>query len=198
MRIVNRLFCMVIASVIISGCSQSGGKHDAISTIMNRKSVRSYTGEAVPKEKIDILLKAGMAAPTAMDKRPWEFIVVTDRDVLKKLADALPYAKMTAKAGAAIIVAGDTKRQFGGEDSSIWIMDCSAASENILLAAEAQGLGAVWTALYPSKENVKAVTRILGIPKHVIPLNLIPVGIPGGSPKAKDKFDPARIHRDKW
>ena len=159
----NRVLCMAMLAFITAGCFQKTGSGDAISTIMNRKSVRAYTGEAVPKEKIDVLLRAGMAAPTAMDKRPWDFIVVTDRDVLKKLADALPYARMTAKAGAAIIVAGDTKRQFGGEDSQMWIMDCSAASENILLAAEAQGLGAVWTALYPVKENVKAVTMPLSV-----------------------------------
>ena len=115
--------------------------NDTLKTIFSRKSVRSYGDEPVPGEKIEMLLRAGMAAPTAVDKRPWEFIVITDKKLLNRLSDALPYARMAKQAAAGIVVAGDTKKQWGGRDSVYWIMDCSAASENILLAAESMGLG---------------------------------------------------------
>jgi nitroreductase len=155
--------------------------NDTLKTIFSRKSVR-----------------AGMASPTAVDKRPWEFIVVTDRAILKQLADDLPFAKMADKAAAAIIVGGDVRKQWGGLDSDYWIMDCSAATENILLAAESMGLGAVWTAVYPEESRVRTVRQVLGIPPHIVPLNLIPVGVPAGREKPKDKYNPAQIHWNKW
>jgi len=172
--------------------------NDTLKTIFSRKSVRSFKDEPVPKEKIEMLVRASMAAPTAVDKRPWEFIVVTDRNILKKLADALPYAKMTAQAAAAIIVGGDITKQWGGTDAEYWKMDCSVASENILLAAESLGLGAVWTAVYPEKTRIENVRKILGLPDAVIPLNLIPIGVPKGDEKPKDKYNPKQIHWNKW
>jgi nitroreductase len=172
--------------------------NDTLNTIFARKSVRSFKSDAVPDEKLRMLVRAGMAAPTAVDKRPWEFIVVKDRTVLKQLADALPYAKMAEKAAAAIIVAGDVKKQWGGMESDYWIMDCSAATQNILLAAESMGLGAVWTAVYPEDSRVRSVRQILGIPSHVVPLNVIPLGIQAGREKPKDKYDPKQIHWNRW
>jgi nitroreductase len=172
--------------------------NDTLKTIFSRKSIRSYKDEPVSKEKLVLLIKAGMAAPTAVDKRPWEFIVITDRKVLNELADALPYAKMASTAAAAIIVGGDVRKQWGGMESDYWIMDCSAATENILLAAESMGLGAVWTAIYPEDARIRAVRQILGIPPHIVPLNLVPVGVPAGREKAKDKYDPKQIHWNKW
>jgi nitroreductase len=172
--------------------------NDTLKTIFSRKSIRSYKDEPVSKEKLVMLIKAGMAAPTAVDKRPWEFIVITDRKVLNELADALPYAKMASSAAAAIIVGGDVRKQWGGMESDYWIMDCSAATENILLAAESMGLGAVWTAVYPEDSRIRAVRQILGIPPHIVPLNLVPVGVPAGREKAKDKYDPKQIHWNKW
>ncbi len=172
--------------------------NDTLKTIFSRKSVRSYKDEPVPKEKIEMLVRAGMAAPTAVDKRPWEFIVITDKKLLNRLSDALPYARMAKQAAAGIVVAGDTKKQWGGRDSVYWIMDCSAASENILLAAESMGLGAVWTAIYPENGRAEAVRNILGLPAHIVPLNLIPIGVPQGAEKPKDKYNPAQIHWNKW
>ena len=172
--------------------------NDTLKTIFSRKSIRSYKDEPVSREKLEMLIKAGMAAPTAVDKRPWEYIVITDRKVLKQLADALPYAKMASTAAAAIIVGGDVRKQWGGLESDYWIMDCSAATENILLAAESMGLGAVWTAIYPEDARIRAVRQILGIPPHIVPLNLVPVGVPAGREKPKDKYNPAQIHWNKW
>ncbi len=172
--------------------------NSTLKTIFGRKSVRSYTGAGVGKEQLLMLVKAGMAAPSAMDKRPWDFIIITDKEVLSALAEAMPYAQMANCASAGIVVTGDTTRQVGGRNSFACVLDCSAASENILLAAESMGLGAVWTGIYPNRERVAAARRILGIPEHVIPLNLIPIGVPDGKDKPKDKFDPGRIHENKW
>ena len=172
--------------------------NDTLKTIFSRKSVRTFKSEPVQKDKLELLIRAGMAAPTAVDKRPWEFIVVTDRTVLKQLADALPFAKMADKAAAAIIVGGDVRKQWGGMDSDYWIMDCSAATENILLAAESMGLGAVWTAVYPEESRIRTARQILGLPPHIVPLNAIPLGVPAGRDKPKDKYDPKQVHWDRW
>ena len=172
--------------------------NDTIKTIMNRKSVRAYKEGAVSKEQLEVIVKAGMAAPTAVDKRPWEFIVINDKAMLKKLSDILPYAKMTEKAAVAIIVAGDIDRQQGGRESDFWMVDCSAATENVLLAVESLGLGAVWTAVYPDKERIEAVRKLLKIPSTVVPLNVIPVGIPTGAEKPKDKWNPKQLHWNGW
>jgi nitroreductase len=193
------LACIVMVSLAGSAwAAEEAVMNDTLKTIFARKSVRTYRSEAVSDEKLQVLVRAGMAAPTAVDKRPWEFVVVTDRAVLKQLADALPYAKMTDRAAAAIVVGGDVRKQWGGMESDYWIMDCSAATQNILLAAESMGLGAVWTAVYPEESRVRAVRQILGIPHHVVPLNLIPVGMPAGREKAKDKYDPRQVHWNKW
>ena len=172
--------------------------NEALKVIMNRKSVRTFTDALLSEDQLAELVRAGMAAPSAVNARPWDFIVVTDKALLKQLGEALPYAKMTAQAAAAIVVTGDMKRQYGGEDSLYWLMDCSAATENILLAAEALGLGAVWTAVFPEAERVAAVKKLLRIPKHVTPLNVIPLGVPAGKSAAADKYEPVRVHKDRW
>jgi len=172
--------------------------NETLKTIFARKSVRAFTEEPVSTETLETIIRAGMAAPSAVDKRPWEFIVVTDRQILKQLADVLPFARMTATAAAAVIVAGDIKKQFCGEDADYWIVDCSAATENILLAAESLGVGAVWAAVYPEDDRITAVSSILGIPSHIVPLNVIPVGMAGGREKPKDKWNPAQLHWNTW
>jgi len=171
---------------------------DALSVIHSRKSVRHYTGVPATKEQLEVLLRAGMAAPTAVDKRPWAFVAITDKDTLAKLAEGLPYSKMIVRAGSAIVVCGDLKKALPAEAQAFWVQDCSAATENILLAAESLGLGAVWTGMYPSQERAGFVQKVLGIPKDVVPLNIIAVGYPTGEEKPKDKFDPANIHWEKW
>jgi nitroreductase len=169
--------------------------HPALRNIFSRKSVRRYTGAAPSLEQLTLLVKAGMAAPTAVNRQPWEFIIVTDATLLQTLNDKLPHAKMTAKAGAAIVVLGDRVRQHKGPDTDYWITDCSAAIQNILLAAEAIGLGAVWTAAHPDPERIAAVREVLGVTaEHLVPLAVIPVGHPTGEDQPKDKWDPSRVY----
>lgn len=170
---------------------------DALAVILDRKSVRSYTGEPVSREDIEKILRAAMAAPAAIHMLPWKFIVVTNKAKLKAVCDGLPFAKMLAKAGTGIIVCA-VPGEAAMSSEEFAILDCTCASENILLAAEALGLGAVWTALYPNKALMDFVRKEFNIPQHVIPLNLIPIGHPAGVEKAQDKYDAKNIHWEKW
>ncbi len=169
----------------------------ALRVIHVRKSVRHFTGAAVSREQLQTILRAGMAAPTAVNKQPWAFVVVTGRAQLDSLAQGLPYAAMLRKAAAAIVVCALPGEAFH-KQSEFAVIDCSLASQNILLAAEALGLGALWTECYPEKAAMGFVRTRLGIPADVIPLNVIPVGQPTGEDKPKDKFKPEKIHWGKW
>lgn len=174
-------------------------ENPTLATIFARKSVRRYTGQAPTLDQLTLLVKAGMAAPTAVNRQPWEFIIVTDAGKLARLNERLPHAKMTAKAGSAIVVLGDRNRQHRGPDTDYWIMDCSAAIQNILLAAESLGLGAVWTAAYPDPERVAAVREVLGVQaEHLVPLAVIPVGTPTGEDRPKDKWDKERVYLNEY
>lgn len=165
---------------------------DALENIFARKSVRKYLPKPVEKGKMDLLLKAGMAAPTGKDTRPWEFVVVTERAALDSMAVALPYAKMLKDAPMAIVVCGDTTK------SSYWYLDCAAATQNILLAAEALGLGAVWTATYPYDDRMAVVKKEIGLPDHILSLCVIPVGYPAIPHSPKNKWDETKVHYDKY
>jgi nitroreductase len=165
--------------------------------IFNRKSIRLFTGQTVPFESLEIIVKAGMAAPSARNLQPWSFVIITDKSIMIKLAEELPYAKMLSDAGGAIVVCG-TPDTADAELSDYWVQDCSAATENILLAVEAMGLGAVWTGVHPRQARVDWVREVLNIPAHIVPLNVIPIGFPAGNEKPKDKFKPEKIHINKW
>lgn len=172
-------------------------KSDFLETILTRRSVRHFTGQRVASDDLEEILKAGMSAPSAVNTQPWAFIVVTKRELLDVLCRRLPYAKMLDKAGAAIVVCGlpDKDREYA---KKYWIMDCSAATENILLAVHGLGLGAVWTAVYPDEGKIALVRKTLQIPKEVIPLNVIPIGVPVGDEEPKDKFKRENVHREIW
>lgn len=171
--------------------------NEALNAIYTRRSVRSFTGEPVSKDNLIKLLRAGMSAPTAVNVQPWAFVVVTDRKTLDKLCDNLPYAKMLDKAGAAILVCGiPDKDELYSKD--YWVMDCSAATENILVAAHAIGLGSVWTAVYVDMDRVKTIREILNIPSNIIPLNVLPIGVPNDSGQPIDKFKEENIHWERW
>lgn len=177
--------------------STASGK-DTLAIIHSRKSVRNYIDKPVTKKQLDTLVRAAMAAPTAANKQPWAFVVITNRETLNKLAEGLQYGKMLKTAGAAIVVCGVVKKALPGIESEFWIQDCSAASQNILLAAESIGLGAVWTGAYPIKERAEFIRQQLNIPKEIIPLNVISIGHPKGLEKPKNKYDEKNVHHEKW
>lgn len=168
-------------------------ENETLEVIHNRKSVRHFTDQPVSKEQIETLLRAGMAAPTAVNRQPWVFYVVTKREVLDKLSQQLPYAKMLSQAQAAIVVCGDMEKAGNLKDKDYWVQDCSAATENILLAAESIGLGAVWTASYPYDDRTKVVIKALNLPENHVPLNVIPIGYPTGEDMPKNKWKPENI-----
>jgi len=180
------------------GVSTSPALNETLETIFERKSVRHYTSEKVSKEQLALLVKAGMAAPSAMDKRPWAFVVISERNLLDQLAGMLPYGKMLKNANAALVVCGDLHKALEGEAQPYWVQDCSAATQNILLAAESMGLGAVWTGVHPIKEREEEVRKIIGAPGHIVPLNVIAIGYPEGREKPKDKWDETNLHWEKW
>ena len=167
--------------------------------ILSRKSVRSYTDEAVTRQQLETLVRAAMAAPTGKDMRPWKFIVIDDKSVMQQLAAQLPKAKMLAEAQAAILVCGDLSiKDKEGKPSTNWTFDCSAASENLLLQAEAMGLGAVWTGVYPYEDRMDAIKKVFELPDDIIPFSLIPIGHPKGDPQPKDKYNKENIHYNKY
>ncbi|MDR3236776.1 MAG: nitroreductase family protein [Prevotellaceae bacterium] len=170
---------------------------DILTVMAQRKSVRHFQPEEVPNELLDTALHAAMAAPSAKNQQVWEFIVLRDRALLDALAAQLPYAKMLAQASVAVAVCGDTSKN-SGEAALNWVADCAAAAENFLLAIEALGLGAVWTAAFPYADRTGAVCRTLNLPAHIVPLCVIPVGYPAKDEPVKDKWRPEKIHYNQW
>lgn len=162
---------------------------DRLGAIFSRRSIRAYTDEPVSEADIQSLLEAGMAAPSASNRKPWHFVVVTEGVTLRALAAAHPYGKMLARASAAIVVCGDPKV------STWWVQDCSAATENVLIAAAALGLGSVWLGCHGSPERERAIRGILSIPDSIGVLSLLPIGHPAESKEARTQYD---VHRVRW
>ena len=163
-----RICLFFLITVFLMACSSTGNQrqepeNQTLETILNRKSVRKYKDRPVEKEKIDKLIRAGMAAPSSRDRRQ------------------------------VIVVCGDTIKS-----SNAWFLDCSAASQNLLLAAESMGLGAVWTAVYPYPDRIEIVRKELLLPDHIMPLNVIPVGYPMQKETPKNKYNVQQIHHNGW
>lgn len=168
-----------------------------LDNIATRASVRQFTDQPVAKDTLDAIVRAGMAAPSAMNLQPWAFVVVTERAVLDNLSDVHPYSNLKT-ATAAVIVCGDLEKASKGFGREYWIQDCSAATENILLAAHALGMGAVWCGVYPNPNVLPEVSRVLGLPEGIIPLNIIAMGYPAADPQPKDKWKPENVHYQCW
>lgn len=171
---------------------------DVLTAIHERRSVRHYTDEPVLPAQLDTLVRAAMAAPSAGNAQPWAFVIVTEPERLQGLAAALPYGKMLAGAGAALIVCGVSDKALPGEAAPFWVQDCSAAAQNVLLAAQGIGLGAVWVGVYPLEERLAAVRAVCAIPAGVQPLCVISLGQPAGVEQPKDKYSAGNVHWETW
>ena len=167
---------------------------EAMEAILTRRSIRKYTEKQVSKELEKKLLEAAMAAPSAHNGQPWHFIVIRDRATLNKIPEYHRYSKMLTQAPLAIVVCGDHELQ----KTDFWLHDCSAATENILIAANALGLGAVWLGVHPSKDLINDVKEHLGIPEHVTPLGIISIGYPAEEKPPGNRYNSDRVHTDKW
>jgi len=168
---------------------------DTLDAIFTRRSIRKYTDKAVPEELVTNLLKAAMAAPSAGNEQAWQFIVIREREILDAIPKFHPYTAMLKYASIAILVCGDLTLE---KIKGYWVQDCSAATQNLLLAATTLGLGAVWTGVYPLEDRVSGMRKLLHLPEHVIPLSLVPIGFPAEQPGRADRFNAERVHSDTW
>jgi nitroreductase len=168
---------------------------EVLDAIFNRRSIRQYTTEPVSDDTLEILLKAGMYAPSAVNKQPWEFIVFRSPETIRQIVDVHPNASMLLRANAAILVCWDENRQ---HDTGYGPVDCAAATQNILLAAHGLGLGAVWAGIYPRQQRMEAVHKIFNLPGHIQGFSLISLGYPAEQKAMPGRFDKSKIHLEKW
>ena len=193
-----KLFKLILTALVVLACVTGYAQNSSqavLDNIHSRKSVRSYTDQDVTPEQVETILRAAMAAPSGMNLQPWRFVVVREQATKNKLA--IGFNKMIADAPVVIVVCGKTTGKMGGENHN-WTADCAAATENLLLAVEALGLGAVWTACYPYDDRMNPTIEALGLPKDITPYCIVPIGYPAGKDKPKDKWKPENIHYDKW
>jgi len=166
---------------------------DAMDAILSRRSIRKYTEQAVSDEMIKELLDAAMSAPSAGNQQPWHFIVIEDRQILDEVPKFHPYSQMLKEAPVAILVCGDEQLE---RHKGFWVQDCSAATENILIAAHAKGLGAVWLGVYPNEGMLIKIRGLMDIPEHIMPFALISIGYPAEQKPRANRYDESRIHRN--
>lgn len=168
---------------------------DSLTCIFTRRSIRKYSGQPITDDQLHTILRAGFSAPTAMNTRPWQFIVIRDKAKLEAITKIHPYSKMLPSAGCGILVCGDTVMN----DNLYYLTeDCSAAIENMLLAAHALGLGAVWLGVHPRDERVAAMRELMELPEGIWPIGLMAVGVPAETREAPDRYEENKVHYDKW
>ena len=166
-----------------------------IDAILTRRSIRKYTAEPVSDQLINKLLEAAMSAPSAGNQQPWHFIVIQDKNTLNKITEFHPHAQMLKEASAAIVICGDESLE---KHKGFWVQDCSAATENVLIAANCLGLGAVWLGVYPREDRVNNLRNLLGAPDNIIPFCIVSLGYPAEHKEPANRFDQNRIHYEKW
>ncbi len=164
-------------------------------TILNRRSIRKYLDKKVSQKDIKDILKAGMSAPSAGNQQPWHFIVIDDRDILKKISNIHPHADMVKNAPVSILTCGNTEDK---KHEGFWVQDCSAATENMLIAIQDKGLGGVWIGIYPRKERVHNFKKMFKIPDKIIPFSLIALGYPAEEKPPADRYHKSKIFKNKW
>ena len=163
--------------------------------IYKRRSIRRFTDQAVKKEQIEEVLKAGMNAPSAGNEQPWQFLVIDDRKLLDRIPEFHPHSRMLYEAPIAIVVCGDMSQV---KYQAYWPQDCSAATQNILLAIADLDLGGVWLGVYPREERVKNLQQLFGMPESIIPFSIIAMGHPAEQKPPKNIFDSQRIRYNYW
>jgi len=168
---------------------------DALEAILTRRSVRDYTNGRVSENDIHQLLGAAMSSPSAGNQQPWQFVVIDDRQMLDAIPNVHPYANMLRKAPLAILVCGDLNQE---KHEGFWVQDCAACAQNILLAARALNLGAVWLGVYPREDRVDGLRKLLDLPEQIIPLCVISIGHPATDQGPANRYDERRIHRNRW
>lgn len=168
---------------------------DVLEAIFTRRSVRKYTDEAVSKEQLLALVKAGMAAPSAGNEQSWHFIAIDDAGLLAKVPELSPYMGFAKNAPAAILICGDIPSQkYPGN----WMLDCAAATQNVLLALHAEGLGGTWCGIWPEEERVEKFRDAFSVPQDIVPLSLIILGHPDQKLSKQERFVEEKLHWNTW
>jgi len=210
----KKVILMLAAVLTMAACAnkQETAPVDPAETVMNnilsRKSVRSYTGDTIPAEVMENLLRAAQAAPSGMDIRPWSFVVLTDKSQYDSIFGDNFNMRMYKESGAVVVLCADTIFSRPTRDNPdgpaveqvnrIWRDDMGAATENLLLAVEAYGLGACWTACYPFHDRMDPIKKALNLPETVVPYSVVPIGYPSGDNQPKDKWNPEKVHYGRW
>lgn len=168
---------------------------EAYDCLLNRRSVREFGEGKISDDSVTRIITAAMYAPSAGNQRPWHFVVIRDKAALERIMEFHPHAGMLRSACLAIAVVADTA---GEKYPGYWVVDCSAATENLLLAIHAEGLGGCWLGIYPREERSKELALLLGLPPEVRPHSLVAVGVPSSPYPRPERFDPGKIHNEKW
>lgn len=197
----KKILSLALLATMMLACAPSKTdssmqENQAVANILSRKSVRQFTAEPVSEAQIDTLLRCAMAAPSAVNFQPWDFIVVTERALLDTIGTRYPNTRISENVQVAFVMCGNMEKTFPGAPD-FWIDDVSAATENLLLAAHSMGLGAVWCGIFHT-DKVPGLQQILGLPEHIVPLCVVPVGHPAEDPEVKDKYKPENIHYNGW
>lgn len=173
---------------------------EAINSIMSRRSVRKYSGKRISDSDLETILKAGQSGPSCVNSRDWAFFITRDKSVLSKIADANgPYSEMLKHASVGIVVCGDLSLAYS-DAPDYWIIDASIAAQNIILAANALGIGSVWLGTYPQLERVNEIKSILNFPENIVPLAVISLGYPASDKTTEPRclYEPEKVHFEKW
>ena len=168
---------------------------DLFSALFNRRSIRKYTGQAIPSGTVEKLLKSAMYAPSAMNNQAWQFIVVNQRKKLDKVLKVISHAEMLKSAQAAVLICGDLNLE---KNVDYIQQNCSAATQNVMLSAHGLGLGSCWIGVYPVKEIISGLQELFKLPEYVIPISLVSLGYPAENPIAEDRFKTEKVHFNKW
>ncbi|MCK4921027.1 MAG: nitroreductase family protein [Bacteroidales bacterium] len=163
--------------------------------LISRRSIRRYTSEKIDSASIRNLIKAAMYAPSAVNKRPWHFIIVEDKGKMEEVMKIHANAKMLKEASHAILICGDENLQ---HDDGFWIADCGAATQNLLLAAHGKGIGSCWIGIYPREQRMKDISNLFNLPKHVKPFALVSLGYPAEDKRLPERFEEKKIHSEVW
>jgi nitroreductase len=166
-----------------------------LSWILTRRSIRRYRSEPVPEGIIRQVIEAAMYAPSAVNRQPWHFIVTSNRQLLERIPEIHPHASFVKNASHAILVCGDEELQ---HDTGYYLLDCGAATQNMLLAAHMKGLGACWIGIHPRPQRIESFSRLFGLPDHVKPFSLVSLGYPAEEKQQPDRYIKERIHQDLW
>jgi len=195
----KKILLAALCTMTLASCTQQPKmmNNPVIDNILTRVSVRQFTGEPLTQAQVDTLLRAAMAAPSAVNKQPWAFVVISDKAIIDRIGEELPNTRCQNNAPLAIVLCGDLDKALEGAGRDFWVQDVAAATENLLLAAHSMGLGAVWTGMYPTPRAAQ-VQEMLGLPQSIVPLAIVPVGYPAEQPAIKEKYNESLIHYNKW